>query len=87
MEENESGSCVNLSNTQSVAFPAENWTTVNTSMFWVCAPPGLVFDDTNDSLNLHLNLTIPYDTIYAGEGQQTCTITATATTYLTGGGW
>ncbi|MBS1266080.1 MAG: hypothetical protein MAG795_00045 [Candidatus Woesearchaeota archaeon] len=87
ISENESGSCINLSNTQNVDFPAENWTHINTSMFWVCAPPGLTFEDTIDSLDLHLNLTIPYDSIYAGEGVQTCTITATASTYLGGQSW
>ena len=53
--------------------PAD-WTTVSTTDLQIC--PKLDFQNGNDSLDVHFNITIPYNSL---TGVQTVTLTATGT--------
>ena len=69
---NESDSCANPE--------PDVWTTMNTTQMAICASTGgLGFVPTANSLDIHVNLTIPYDSLRVGTNQEN-TITATGTT-------
>jgi hypothetical protein len=65
---NETSSCGNPS--------PSSWTAVPTLDTSACGSPGLGYLDNADSLDVHLNLTIPYN---SNTGQQTATLTVTGT--------
>jgi hypothetical protein len=54
------------------------WNDLNTNTSTICAAAtnGLGYLDTNDSLNINLNISIPYNSL---TGQQTATLTVTGT--------
>lgn len=78
--ESATGCCSNLTNNGSLGSWATGWWPVNTTQTQICGGSGLYFTDDNDSILVNLNLTIPYDSPYAGEGQQSVTFTVAGAT-------
>jgi hypothetical protein len=65
----------NESNSCTTPTPS-TWTNMPIVDTSICGSPGLGFIDNSDSLNIHLNITIPYNSLI---GQQTATLLITGT--------